>query len=91
MAPVNLEDGTNVKFKGHARYYTIEYIDWRNLIHCSYLNLSDNGKLVFLNIKYLQNLRVLIIWGCGIKEINLTELIKLELVVAGDNQLLTTR
>ena len=81
-----LKNGTNVKFTNYlGRYGSIESIEWRNLNYCLYINLYNCGKVVSMDVSCLNNLKILIIWWSGLKIVDLTPLLDLEIVVCGNH------
>ena len=78
-----LKDGSGIVFTQNRKYNTITQIDERNLVYCKYFNLQYVTNLKKIDLTYLQNLIVLIIWGSGIRVINLENLEQLELVICG--------
>ena len=81
--PTRLKDGTVVEFAGYSGYSKITEIDERNLSQCRCLNLMYMFKLSSIKLEKLYNLCLLIIWYSGIKVIDLTSLVHLELVICG--------
>ena len=80
---ITLQNGTRIDFTDHPRHDSIELIDWRNLIHCKYLNLGWTCELQALDISFLKSLRALNIWKTRIRTIDLTPLEFLDTVVCG--------
>ena len=78
-----VRDGANVQFTQNRDYNTIRQINIRNFVYCKYLNLQYAINVTELDLLYLENLIVLIIWGSGIRVIDLVSLKKLELVICG--------
>ena len=66
-------------------------IDERNLIFCRSLNLCLASTLVELDLKYLQNLRLLIIWYSGIKTLDLAYTKVLEMIICDGSQTITAK
>ena len=82
--PIVLNDGTKVEFaQGRSGYGSIKVIHWVNLWHCKYLNLGLMYALTAIELTHLPNLRVLNILYTAIKQVDLTVLAKLELVICG--------
>ena len=59
---ITLKDGTSVKIIRNYECNWITSIDERNLLQCRYLNLCGMFKLNAIDLTYLINVRLIIIW-----------------------------
>ena len=82
--PTTLMDGCVVKFAYNSKHDKIKAINEHNLSQCRCLNLCEMYKLTSIKLEKLQNLCLLIIWHSGIKVIDLTSSVHLELVICGE-------